>query len=140
MINGEAHNNDMRKRNTQYGLNDRWISEGNVGDGKTPSHNSGGVNWLVTDYVVEDASYVALRNVTIGYTLPQKIAKKQRLGGVRVFVMADNLLFLTPDGYRGINSEFRTTSGQYADPLISGYQRGAFPIASTISAGIEIKF
>lgn len=140
MINGDAHNIPMKKLNTDYGIANRWVSESHIGDGKTPSYSSKGINWLLTDYVVEDASYVALRNVTIGYTLPNKVVKKLRLGDVKVFVTADNVLFFTPDGYRGINSEYRSTTGDYADPLISGYQRGGFPIASTISAGIEVKF
>ena len=41
---------------------------------------------------------------------------------------------------KGINPESRLTSSQYSSSMISGYQRGGFPLTSTISAGFDINF
>lgn len=89
---------------------------------------------------MEDASYAALRNVTIGYTLPQSVSKKLHLKSLRVFVTGNNLLFTMSKSYRGINPEYRNTSSPYNDTLISGYQRGSFPMIMTFTAGIDINF
>lgn len=140
MINGNGHYNDFKERDPEYGLYTRWVSEEYPGDGQTPTYLSGAINWMLTDYVVEDASYVSLRNITIGYTLPKSITDKLHIDGLRVFFIGENLFYITPSGYRGINSEYRNTSGDYSNTLISGYQRGAFPVTTSITAGINLKF
>ena len=138
VVNADGTYKDMQTRNANYNIENRWVSEAHQGDGQTPTIY--GVSWILTDYLIEDASYVALRNVTLGYTLPKKVVKKLHLDGLRVYVTGNNLLFFTASEYRGINPEYRNTSAPYDDPLMSGYQRGAFPMATTVTAGIDIKF
>ncbi|WGQ09805.1 TonB-dependent receptor [Pedobacter gandavensis] len=138
VINGDANYNESRKYNKNFTEN-RWISAAYPGDGKTPYYTNG-ENWLLTDYVIEDASYAALRNIIIGYALPNKIAKKLGVNGVRLYSSIDNVLYLMGKSYRGINPEARTTSSAYASPLVSGYQRGAFPIARTYTFGLDVNF
>lgn len=75
VIGGDANYNETKRYNKNYNAN-RWISPMFPGDGKTP-YSTLGYNWMLTDYVVEDASYYALREVLVGYTLPDKLAKKQ---------------------------------------------------------------
>ncbi|SMC93778.1 SusC/RagA family TonB-linked outer membrane protein [Pedobacter nyackensis] len=138
LINGDANYNESRRYNENFNKN-RWISAANPGDGKTPYYTNG-ENWLLTDYVIEDGSYAAIRNVILGYTLPSKITKKLGVNGVRVYSSADNVVYLMGSSYRGINPEARTTSSQYSSPLIDGYQRGAFPISRTFTFGIDVNF
>lgn len=138
LINGDANYNESRKYNENFIAN-RWISAANPGDGKTPYYTNG-ENWLLTDYVLEDASYAALRNVILGYTFASKISKKLGVSGIRLYSSVDNLLYLMGSSYRGINPEARTTSSAYASPLIAGYQRGAFPIARTYTFGLDVNF
>ena len=95
---------------------------------------------MLTDYVVEDASYFALREVNIGYNLPANLAKKIGLSSLRLYTSGQNLFFQSANGYRGINPEGRSTSGPYGSALIAGYQRGAFPIPKTYVFGIDINF
>lgn len=109
------------------------------GDGKTPYETSG-FNWMLTDYVVEDASYVALRDITIGFTMPEEFAKKCLVNGLRLYFSGQNMYFYSPSNYRGINPEGRSTSGPYGSTLIDGYQRGAFPIPKTVVFGLDINF
>lgn len=138
VINGDANYNESRRYNENFNKN-RWISAANPGDGKTPYYTNG-ENWLLTDYVIEDGSYAAIRNVILGYTLPSKFTKKIGVKGIRVYSSADNVVYLMGKSYRGINPEARTTSSQYSSPLIDGYQRGAFPIARTYTFGIDLNF
>lgn len=138
IINADATYKDMQIRNEKFNIRHRWVSEEHQGDGKTPI--TLGVPWINTDYDVEDASYFALRNVTIGYNLPERAVRKMHLSGLRVYVTGNNLFFAMAKDYRGINPEYRNTSSPYNDSLISGYQRGGFPMIMTFTAGIDIKF
>jgi TonB-linked SusC/RagA family outer membrane protein len=138
LINGDANYNETKRTNLNYTQN-RWISAMFPGDGKTPYETSG-FNWMLTDYVVEDASYVALRDITLGFTMPEEFAKKCLVNGMRLYFSGQNMYFYTPSNYRGINTEGRSTSGPYGSSLIDGYQRGAFPIPKTVVFGLDINF
>ena len=95
----------------------------------------------MTDYAVEDGSYVALRDFSLGYALADKLTRKMKIGGLRVYVSAQNMLYFMAPGYRGINPEARKTSGSnYASPLVDGYQRGAFPLNRTYTVGFDLTF
>jgi TonB-linked SusC/RagA family outer membrane protein len=138
LINGDPNYTESKSRNLSYNSN-RWISPQNPGDGRTP-YEQLGFNWMLTDYVVEDASYFALREVNIGYNLPANLSKKIGLSSIRLYTSGQNLYFHSANGYRGINPEGRSTSGPYASSLIAGYQRGSFPIPKTYVFGIDINF
>jgi TonB-linked SusC/RagA family outer membrane protein len=138
LINGDPNYNETKRYNKRYTAN-RWLSPANPGDGKTP-YSTNGFNWMLTDYVVEDASYYALREVIIGYTLPAKFASAIRLSSMRIYFSGQNLFFKAADGYRGINTEGRFTSGPYNTPLVDGYQRGSFPMPQTVLFGLDINF
>lgn len=139
LINGDAFYNETKKLNRNFNSTERWVSAANPGDGATP-YFTNGMDWMLTDYVMEDASYASLRNVIIGYSLPEKIVKKLTFKGARVYASADNVFYITGKSYRGINPEARNTSSAYSTPLIDGYQRGAFPIARTYTVGLDINF
>jgi len=138
LINGDANYNETKRYNRSYNKN-RWLSPMFPGDGKTP-YSTVGFNWMLTDYVVEDASYYCLREVIIGFTLPEKISRFLHLSSLRAYFSGQNLYFHSADGYRGINPEARFTSGPYNTPAVDGYQRGGFPIPKTILFGIDVNF
>jgi TonB-dependent starch-binding outer membrane protein SusC len=138
LINGDPNYNETKRYNRNYNTN-RWLSPMFPGDGKTP-YSTIGFNWMLTDYVVEDASYYCLREVIVGYTLPDKIAKTLHLNSLRAYFSGQNLYFHTPKSYRGINTEARFTSGPYNTPAVDGYQRGGFPMPRTIIFGLDINF
>lgn len=138
LVNGDPNYNETKRYNKNYN-NNRWLSPMFPGDGKTP-YSTVGFNWMLTDYVIEDASYYTLREVIIGYTLPIKVTKAIRMNSMRVYFSAQNLYFGFGKGYRGINPEARFTSGPYAIPQVDGYQRGSYPIPKTILFGIDVNF
>lgn len=138
LINGDLFYNEMRQRNATV-IENRWISPANPGDGRTP-YETRGVQWMVTDYVVEDASYASLREVNLSYNFNEVVAKKLKLSGMRLFLAAQNLYYWTAEGYRGINPEARRRVENYDTPLIDGHQRGGFPIPRTLIFGVEVNF
>lgn len=86
-----------------------------------------------TDYWIEDGTFIRLRNVTLGYTIPQKIVKKAGLGKLRVYVAAQNPLTITK--YKGFDPEVGN------DGLSSrGIDKGNYPISRQWRAGIQFDF
>ena len=138
LVNGDPNYVEIKRYNRAYNTN-RWLSPKFPGDGKTP-YSSNGFNWMLTDYVVEDASFYSLQDVNIGYTLPVEIASRFKINSMRLFFSAQNLYFHTAKSYRGINPEARTDNGAYGSSLLDGYQRGGFPVPKTLLFGIDINF
>ena len=93
---------------------------------------------IFTDEDIMDASYVALRNVNLGYRLPKDIVERAGFRSARVYVGAQNLLYIMSDDYEGYNPE-GINQGQN-NPLTFGYQRGAAPIFRTFSVGVNLEF
>ena len=94
-----------------------------------------------TDDQIQDASYVAIRNITLGYTVPERLTSKLNFSRLRLYVTGENLLFFTAKGYEGFNPDAAgQTSSNANTPLTAGYQRGDGPVVRTISAGINFQF
>ena len=94
------------------------------------------VDKFLTNSIVQDASYIALRNVNIGYTFPKDVINKFGISGLQVYATGQNLIYKTAANYTGWNPEAldKTAPTQY------GYQRGGSPIFSTISLGLNLDF
>ncbi len=91
--------------------------------------------------LVQDASYVALRNLTIGYTLKSEWASKVGLSSARIYLASTNLLYLMSDGYTSFNPEgVETTNTGYLGPTTYGYQEGASPIVRSFTLGVNVNF
>ena len=138
VLNGDGYYQEIKKLDKNYNQN-RWISPAHPGDGKTP-YFTNGIPWELTDYMIEDGSYAALRDVTLGYRLTKKASKQLGLGSLRAYISGQNLLFFMANGYRGINPEARQTNGEYGSALVGGYQRGGFPVQRTFTVGLDITF
>ena len=95
-----------------------------------------------TDAVIQDAGFVALRNLTFGYTLDDSIAEKAGLSSVRIYAAASNLLYLFGDNYTSYNPEGVDTSSSsnYAGPITYGHQSGETPVARSFTFGLNINF
>lgn len=87
----------------------RWQSPENPGDGKTPKlvlNQQSRINVANTTRFVEKGDFVRVGNVSLGYTLPQSVAKKLNIDRLRVYAQAQN--FLTFTGYKGLDPETNT--------------------------------
>ena len=106
------------------------------------SVNSGKTMWspavgnaVFSDWAVEDASFLRLQSVTIGYTLPEDLTKKVYLRRVRVYVTGTNLFCLTK--YSGYDPEVDT---RRATPLTPGVDYSAYPKSIGFVAGLNLTF
>lgn len=90
---------------------------------------------------IQDASFVALRNFTLGYSFSEEMISKMGIGQLRIYLSGDNLFYWMASDYEGFNPE---AAGQTSDnantPLTAGYQRGDGPVVKTVSMGINFKF
>lgn len=91
---------------------------------------------IFTDDIIQDASYIALRNVNLGYNFTKDITDKLGLSSFRLYVTGQNLMYLTADDYTGFNPE----SINDTSPTTYGYQRAGSPVFRTISIGTNIEF
>ncbi|KGL61789.1 SusC/RagA family TonB-linked outer membrane protein [Polaribacter sp. Hel1_85] len=92
------------------------------------------------DANIQDASYLALRNITIGYTLKQDLVERIGLSSVRIYGAATNLLYIMADDYTSYNPEGIETTGDYTGPTTSGFQVGASPVVRSFTLGLNLNF
>jgi hypothetical protein len=91
---------------------------------------------IFTNDIVQDASYIALRNVNVGYNFPDELMDKWKMDGLRIYATGNNLMYITADDYTGWNPE----SIDDTSPTTYGYQRGGNPVYRTISLGVNLDF
>ena len=91
---------------------------------------------VLTSEVIASADYFSLRNVNIGYNMPDEVTSKIGLAGLRLYASAQNLLYITADDYHGFNPEHIDGS----NPRAYGSQRAGTPIFKTVTIGLNIDF
>ena len=130
MGNGEANYNSYSE------WNNRWRSEAEPGNGLIPRANrqTGNSNNRPSNYQVEDASYLRLRNVTLAYTFPEN-SLNGKLDRLRLYLSGTNLF--TKTDYLGFNPE---VNNQDDNTNVQGEDYGAYPLSSVITFGINAKF
>ncbi len=87
-----------------------------------------------SDYFVEDGSYLKLKNVTLGYTLPREWTRKVKIDRLRIYVTGSNLLTFTK--FSGLDPEFSTT----VKTAYGVYYNNTYPQTRMISFGLDINF
>lgn len=90
--------------------------------------------FVYSSRVVEDASFLRLRNVTLGYTLPRNVLRKMHFDTMRFYVSAENLWTLT--NYSGPDPEVSTRNSV----LTPGFDWSAYPRAMGVTAGLSFTF
>lgn len=93
---------------------------------------------IFTNDDIQDASYVALRNINVGYRFNSVLLDEAGVRNARFFVAAQNLLYIMAEGYQGYNPE--GIDQGLGNPLTYGYQRGPAPIYRTFSLGVNLEF
>ncbi|WP_158027227.1 SusC/RagA family TonB-linked outer membrane protein [Labilibacter marinus] len=85
-----------------------------------------------TDFWLEDGSYVRLRNITLGYTVPKTMISNIGISNCRVYVTAQNPLTFT--NYEGYDPE---VGGNISN---RGVDKGNYPVSSSYSVGVKLDF
>ena len=88
---------------------------------------------IVSTYFVEDASFLRLKNVSLGYTVPKSIINKLGIQSLQLSLIGSNLLTWT--NYSGWDPEVN-----FNNPLLAGYDRIAYPRARTYTFSLNANF
>lgn len=123
---------DITFTNYQTFWLDRWTPDNPDAELPRLVSNDPNNNQRPSDFYVEDGSFLRLRNLQIGYTLPQKFAEKAKLRDVRIYVSANNLFTMT--NYRGFDPEIGTT-GWILD---TGIDKGFYPSNRVLGLGLKV--
>jgi len=122
---------DITSSNLPSWMLNRWTGEGT--SNKYPRFVQGdNTNWQSSDLYVYDGSYLRLKNIQLGYTLPQHLMKKVLVSSLRVYVAAENLFTFTK--YHGFDPEISSGGTSL------GIDRGVYPQAKTFTVGATLSF
>lgn len=120
------------RRNFLAEVADRW-SPTNASN-SVPKYDGYITNDVYSRFI-EDGSFLRLKNVTLGYTLPQKWTRKFFVSKLRVYASGQNLFCL--DNYSGYDPEVSTAA---SNPMTPGLDWGAYPKSRIFTFGAEIQF
>lgn len=84
---------------------------------------------------VEDGSFLKLKNVSVGYTLPSSLLSRYAISKFRIYISAQNLFFITK--YTGLDPEIGMTSGSATQ---NGIDAGTYPSSKFFTFGINVTF
>ena len=124
-----TYRQDIASGNYPTWMLSRWTGEGT--SNTIPALRLGDTkNWVVSDIYVQDGSYLRLKNLTLGYTLPRSITRQINIDRFRVYVRAENLVTWTK--YWGFDPEIGTSSYSL------GVDYGVYPQARVWTVGFNI--
>ena len=89
----------------------------------------------ISDLLIEDASYIRLQNISIGYTFPKKWINKAHLNNVRIYANIQNVY--TWSKYKGMDPE---VGAMYGDALMTGVDYGRYPSPRIYTFGLNVSF
>ncbi len=120
--------NPLGQRNLLEGVVNRWTPTNPSNQYVSPFVAG---RLPITDYAMEDGSYVRLKNITLGYTLPTI----KGISRLRIYVSGNNLLTLTE--YSGFDPEVNTYAGSNT---AIGIDNLVYPQAKSFLGGIQLTF
>lgn len=111
----------------------RWKSESQPGNGNVyrANRNATGMNSVISTWHIEDGSYMRIREITLGYSLPKHLLKRFGISGLRVYGSAFNPFTFTD--YSGYNPEVSTNSSS----IMQGVDYGTYPLAKSFVFGLN---
>jgi hypothetical protein len=115
-------------QNQKTDVMNRWTGEGTSNSMPRAVFNDPNKNTRVSDRFIEDGSYLRIKNLIFGYTLPKNISQKMKLSAVRLYLSCQNLHTFTK--YSGFDPEVPA----------SGIDLNVYPVTRTIGGGINIEF
>lgn len=111
---------------------DRWTGEGT--SNYVPRVTTGATaNNVFSDYFVEDASYLRIQNIQLGYTLNPKVSELAKITKLRFYAGVNNLYTFTK--YKGFDP-----GASNGNPIGGGIDYGFYPIPRTYLLGLNINF
>ncbi len=109
----------------------RWTGEGT--SNRLPLFESGDVvNWQASDLYVYDGSYMRLKNIELGYTVPQRWTRYAAISRLRAYFACENLLTFTK--YHGFDPEISSAATS------CGMDFGVYPQPRVLKVGLNVTF
>jgi hypothetical protein len=100
-----------------------------------PQVGSSSTSFSPSSFAVEDASFIRINNISLGYTLPASVTQKLRISRLRIYGTANNVAVIT--GYSGYDPEVSTRLGS---PVTPGVDYSAYPRSRTYIFGVNLTF
>ena len=131
-----TYRQDISSGNYPTWVLQRWTGEGTsntvpaIGDSK---------NWVCSDMYVRDGSYLRLKNITLGYTVPRNLTSQIGVNRFRLYLRAENLFTWTK--YWGFDPEVGarfSDDEQRHQTHLTGVDYGIYPQARTFTIGFNI--
>ena len=126
---------------TERYYENQWTGPGTSNSQPIASWSDSQNNTLTSTRFLQDGSYIRLKNLQIGYTLPNSLTQKAHINKIRIYFSGTNLLTLTK--YTGLDPEMTTnnnvTPGQGVD-IVRNVDWGTFPTAISYNLGINLTF
>ena len=126
---------------TTQSLDERSNQLAEVAERWTPTNASnrvpkadGYIKYQTYSRFIEDGSFLRLKNVTVGYTFPEKWTRKFYVSRLRLYATAQNLFCLTK--YSGYDPEVSMKTS----PLMPAFDWGAYPKSRVYLIGLELQF
>jgi TonB-linked SusC/RagA family outer membrane protein len=86
-----------------------------------------------SSYYVEDGSYLKIKNISLGYTIPHKLTERYKIKNLRVYVTGQNLFTFTK--FSGLDPEFSNDVKNHGL-----YGINTYPMTKLFSAGLDLNF
>ncbi|MDO4158829.1 MAG: TonB-dependent receptor [Prevotellaceae bacterium] len=96
-----------------------------------------GNSTVISDRYVEDGSYLRMKNITLGYTLPKKFTRCLHIENLRVYANIQNLFTIT--GYSGYDPEVGASTSD-STGYVFGVDNGRYPSPTVYSFGLNLTF
>lgn len=130
---------NMEGSGNQYAdVAQRWRSPSNPGNGEVYRASRGGTqsnSTRLSSFYLQDGSFLRMTNIIVGYTLPQQVADKLSLSGLRIYASVDNPFTVTK--YKGYNPE---PDYDQRGNLTPGVDYGLYPLVRGYNLGVKVTF
>ena len=131
-----TYRQDIASGNYPTWVLQRWTGEGTSNSVPTLGDSK---NWVVSDMYIHDGSYLRLKNITLGYTLPRNLTNRIGINRLRIYGRAENLFTWTK--YWGFDPEIGAgwdNDSQKHNTQYTGVDYGVYPQARTYTIGINV--
>ncbi|MEP7377117.1 MAG: TonB-dependent receptor [Chitinophagaceae bacterium] len=127
---------------TERVYDQRWHGEGTSNTMPRVSFKGASNNKYPSSRFLEDGSYVRLKNLQIGYTIPLKIVSRLKIKSLRLYLTGQNLWTLTK--YTGLDPEMHVSDNvkrdAYGGDVAAGIDWGTYPSAKSYILGVNLNF
>jgi TonB-linked SusC/RagA family outer membrane protein len=102
------------------------------------SNSFGQATAVISDWAVEDGSFLRLNTLTLGYTIPSRVSSRFGISNFRVYATGYNLWLWT--NYSGYDPEVSTTRSSSYAALTPGVDYSSYPRSRSFTFGVNVTF